>query len=91
MAYFQPVVRKRAETLASVRAEVGEYGRNLVQNLYKIRTPLRTLGPSNELAGCECMTALETRSTGRMAFDWRLTIGCPTLDSETSKTSSLAV
>ena len=61
MAYLQGVLQKRAETPVSFSAEFSENGRILVQNLYKIRTSVRLLGPSNELAGGECLCGAEVR------------------------------
>ncbi|WP_420013044.1 hypothetical protein [Tateyamaria sp.] len=51
MTYLQGVVQKFAETPVSLSAEFSKNDRNLVQNLYKIRTSVRHLGPSDELAG----------------------------------------
>jgi len=67
MTYFQPVVQKRAETPGSFSAEFAENDRILVQNLYKIRTSLRTLGPSNELAGCEYLRRAKVRQRNAQA------------------------
>ena len=61
MAYLQGFVQEYAESPVSFRAEFGVNGGNLVQNLYKIRTSLRTWGPSNELAGREYMRGTEVR------------------------------
>jgi hypothetical protein len=51
MAYLQGVLQKRAETPVSFSADFSENDRILVQNLYKIRSSLRLLGSSDELAG----------------------------------------
>ncbi len=50
MAYLQSFVQALAETYEVMRAAFGRNGGILVQNLYKIRTSLRTLRPLNELA-----------------------------------------
>ena len=50
MAYLQGFAQKCAETYEAIRAAFGGNGENLVQNLYKIRTPLRALRSPNELA-----------------------------------------
>jgi len=67
MAYLQGFVQKLAESPVSFRIELGRNGRNLVQNLYKIRTSLRNSGPSNELAGCEHMRGTEVRQRNAQA------------------------
>ncbi|MEL6566195.1 MAG: hypothetical protein AAFQ59_17270, partial [Pseudomonadota bacterium] len=43
----------------SFRTEFFENYRILVQNLYKIRASVRLLGPSDELAGGECVCGAE--------------------------------
>lgn len=53
MAYLQAVVQKLTETYEALQADVGRYERISVQNLYKIRTRLRSSRPSNELARSE--------------------------------------
>jgi hypothetical protein len=59
MANLQGFVQKLVESPVSFRAEFGGNGQNLVQNLYKIRTSLRTLGPPNELARGKHMRGTE--------------------------------
>jgi len=67
MAYLQGFVQELAETPVSFRAEFSENDRNLVQNLYKIRTPVRPLGPSYELAGGKHMRGTEVRQRNAQA------------------------
>ena len=67
MAYFQPVVPKRAETPVSFSAEFLENDRILEQNLLKTRTSLCLLGSSNELAGGECVCLVEVRECDMQA------------------------
>ena len=55
MPYLQGIVQKRTETPASSRVEFACKGQNLIQNLYKTRTPLRLLGRSDEPAGGQCV------------------------------------
>jgi hypothetical protein len=61
MAYLQGFVQKLAESPVSFRAEFGGNAGNLVQNLYKIRTSLRIMRRSDELAGCEYMRGTQVR------------------------------
>lgn len=67
MACLQGFVQKLAETPVSLRAEFGAIGGILVQNLYKIRTSVRTLGPSNELASCKHMRGTKVRQRNAQA------------------------
>jgi hypothetical protein len=67
MTYLQGFVQILAESPVSFRAEFGGNGRNLVQNLYKNRASLRTLGHTNELAGCEYMRGTEVRQRNAQA------------------------
>jgi hypothetical protein len=67
MTYLQGVLQKRAETPVSFSAEFPENDRNLVQNLYKIRTSVRILRRSDELAGCEYMRGTEVRQRNAQA------------------------
>jgi hypothetical protein len=59
MAYLQGFVQELAESPVSFHAKFGGNAGNLVQNLYKIRTSLRTLGRSDELAGRKHMRGTE--------------------------------
>jgi len=67
MAYLQGFVQRRVETPVSFRIDFCWNGGNLVQNLYKIRTSLRSLGPSNELAGGEHMRGTKVRQRNAQA------------------------
>ncbi|MFT6530966.1 MAG: hypothetical protein ACJASC_000489 [Limimaricola cinnabarinus] len=61
MAYLQGVLQQCAESPVWISADFSENDRNLVQNLYKIRTSVRLLGPSDELAGGEYVCGAEVR------------------------------
>ena len=67
MAYLQGVLQKRAETPVSFSAEFSENDRNLVQNLYKIRTSVRLLGRSYELACGKRLRRTEVRERDAQA------------------------
>ena len=67
MAYLQGFVQELAEIPVSFRIEFCWNGGNLVQILYKIRTFLRSLGPSNELAGREHMRGTQVRQRNAQA------------------------